>query len=185
MRAFARHAAALAVRPGLEPFAGDAADPEAVAAALAGIDAVLLAIGAPRTPRTVLRPVTLFSEATRVLVAAMEARGPRRLVAVTGLGAGESRAALSRIERLGHDAVLGRIYADKTRQEALIRASALDWTILRPAILTDGRRSGRARVLVEPAEWRNGLVSRADVAAIMLRAVEDGAWIRRAPVVVT
>jgi uncharacterized protein YbjT (DUF2867 family) len=185
VRAMARSVTDLVARPGLEPFAGDATDAAMVAAALEGMEAVLLALGIPKTAGSVLRPVQLFSRATAVLVAAMEARGPRRLVAVTGLGAGESRAALSGIERLGHDAVLGRIYADKTRQEAIIRASGLDWTILRPGILTNGRRSGRARVLVEPREWRNGLVSRADVAAVMLRALEDGAWIGRTPVVVT
>jgi putative NADH-flavin reductase len=58
-------------------------------------------------------------------------------------------------------------------------ASDLDWTIARPVILTKGAKTGRVRVLDDPATWRNGLISRADVAGYLLDAVETGRDIRK------
>ncbi len=183
VRGLARSAAGIEAGPGFDPAPGDARDPAAVEAALDGADAVVQCLGVRERPAMLWQEETLFSDATRILVAAMRAHGPRRLIAVTGFGAGDSRAAMSRLERLGHGAVLGKVYADKTRQEALIEDSGLDWTIVRPVILTKGRAKGRFRVLLDPAEWRNGLISRADVAAFLIDQVEDPALIGRKPVI--
>ena len=62
-----------------------------VAAAVAGTDAVIQSLGAAKRPQAVLSGTTLFSQATRILIDAMRATGVRRLVTVTGLGAGDSR----------------------------------------------------------------------------------------------
>jgi putative NADH-flavin reductase len=183
VRAMARHSDRLDLEhPALKAVSADATDHAAVARALAGTDAVIQALGIGVRARSVLRPVTLFSDATRVLVAAMEAAGPRRLVAVTGFGTGDSAAALSRPEALGQGLGLGRIYADKTRQEAIIRESSLDWTIVRPAILTGGPPTGRYRVLSLASTWRNGLIARADVADFLVGALQDPPHVRRTPV---
>lgn len=179
VRAFARGAATLSPAPGLDPWPGDARDPGDVAAALEGAEAVIYALGIRERLAMLWEEETLFSETTRILLDAMAAAGVSRLVAVTGFGAGRSAQAMSRIERIGHKAVLGKPYADKDRQEALILASPLEWTIVRPVILTKGRASGRVRVLRDPAQWRNGLVSRADVARYLVDAVENGLDIRR------
>jgi hypothetical protein len=39
-------------------------------------------------------------------------------------------------------------------------------------------------VLGEPAEWRNGIISRADVADFLVSQLESDAWLRKAPVLV-
>jgi putative NADH-flavin reductase len=174
VRAFARSADKLEPREGLEPCAGDARNPEDLRRALEGTRAVVYALGIRERLSMLWQRETLFSETTRALLAAMKQAGVTRLVAVTGFGAGRSSHAMSRIERAGHGAVLGRVYADKTRQEDLITYSGLDWTIVRPVILTNGRKSGRYRVLRDPAEWRNGLIPRADVASYLIDAVEQG-----------
>jgi putative NADH-flavin reductase len=179
VRAFARGAGRIAPSELVEPSPGDARNPADLAAALAGTSAVIYALGIRERLAMLWEPETLFSESTRALIAAMEEARVRRLVAVTGFGAGRSRAAMSALERLGHGALLGRPYADKSRQEALIERSDLDWTIARPVILTRGPKSGRIRVLREPSEWRNGLVSRADVAAYLVDAIVHGRDIRR------
>ena len=80
---------------------------------------------------------------------------------------------MSKLESLGHKAVLGKPYADKDRQEALIMESDLDWTIARPVILTKGPKSGRLTVLRDSSTWRNGLISRKDVATYLVDAVEQ------------
>ncbi|MEH3145105.1 MAG: NAD(P)H-binding protein [Methylobacterium frigidaeris] len=163
VRAFARSAAGIALTdPGLEPFAGDALKAGDVASALEGIDVVVQALGVPA--KNLLGPVTLFSDATNLLVPAMERAGVRRLLAVTGFGAGDSRDAIGLLQRLPFRLVFGRAYDDKDAQEMRIRRSGLDWTLVRPGILTPGAATGRFKVLADPASWRNGLIARADVA---------------------
>lgn len=173
VRAFARSADTLYSSELLKPFPGDARSVEDVAAALSGARAVIYALGIRERLAMLWEEETLFSDSTRVLLDVMKAKGPKRLVAVTGFGAGRSRSAMSKFESLGHKALLGRPYADKDRQEALIVESDRDWTIVRPVILTKGPKSGRIRVLRDPSTWRNGLVSRADVASYLVDAVEN------------
>lgn len=184
VRAFARGANDLPERKGLERVAGDARKADEVAKALEGVRAVIYALGIRERISMLWEEETLFSETTQILLDAMTADGPRRLVAVTGFGAGRSKSAMSLIERTGHRAILGRPYADKDRQEALIMDSTLDWTIVRPVILTNGEKTGRVRVLRDPETWRNGLISRADVGAHLITTVEDSLDIR-ADVVIT
>lgn len=179
VRAFARGAGAIAETVGVEPFAGDARDAEDVGRALVGVRGVIYALGIRERLSMLWQEETLFSETTGVLLRAMSAVGVRRLVAVTGFGAGRSRQAMSTLESLGHKAVLGRPYADKDRQEALIMETDLDWTIARPVILTNGARTGNVRVLDEPSTWRNGLISRADVATYLVDSIETGRDIRK------
>ncbi len=185
VRAFARRAGRIALEdPKLEKHAGDALNPGDVAGALDGVDAVIQALGVPADRRMVLGPVDLFSKATAVLVPAMEAAGVPRLIAVTGFGAGNSRASIGCLQNVAFQAVFGRAYADKDAQERLIEDSALDWTIVRPGVLTNGRRTGRYRVLVEPEQWRNGIIARADVADFLSGQIDDDTYRHRAPVLI-
>ncbi|MEL7300008.1 MAG: NAD(P)-binding oxidoreductase [Pseudomonadota bacterium] len=173
VRAFARSADTLPEQDGLERVAGDALDAGDIARALDGAGAVIVALGIRERPAMIWEEETLFSKSTAVLLAEMAKAEVSRLVVVTGFGAGRSRAAMSTLERIGHGAILGRVYADKSRQEALIMESETRWTIARPVILTNRPASGQVRALEDPSSWRNGLVSRADVAAYLVDAVEQ------------
>ena len=94
VRAFARSAAGINLSyPKLEKVRGDALKTEDVEAALIGMDVVIQTLGVGLSD--LFRPVHLFSDATRVLIAAMKARGVKRLICVTGFGAGDSRASIS------------------------------------------------------------------------------------------
>jgi len=184
VRAMARSADRIQIDdPLLETRSADASDPEAVRAALEGVDAVIHVVGAAPSLRRMFTPIDVFSKTTEVLVAEMARTGVKRLVAVTGFGAGDSRAAFSLPERISHRLFLGTAYADKDRQEAIIRESDLDWLIVRPTILTNGRGRGRYQVLVDPNQWRNGLIARRDVADFLVREVIAPSHIRVAPVV--
>ncbi len=185
VRAFARTAANIAIaNPSLERFPGSALRGADVAAALADVDAVILALGIPLGAQMLLGPVRLFSEATRVVISAMEATGVKRLVCVTGFGAGDSHASIGWLQGLGFRLVFGRAYADKDLQESLIRQSRLDWVIARPGMLTNGPATGRYQILESPASWRNGVISRADVANFLMKAFESNAYVGKAPVLV-
>lgn len=185
VRALARSVARIGLSDAaLSKVTGDARNAADVRAALEGVDAVIQALGVPANMRMLTGPVDLFSAATRVLVPAMTAAGVRRLVAVTGFGAGDSRAAISPLQRPGFMLVFGRAYADKDVQERLIRESALDWVIARPGVLTNGAATGRYRVLADPAQWRNGIIARADVADFLVSQLDSDTYLRQAPVLV-
>lgn len=185
VRAFARSARSIELRhERLETFAGDALDAAAVQAALKGTDAVVQALGVPFDLRLFTGPITLFSAATEILLNAMSDATCTRLMTVTGFGAGNSRASIHPLQRLGFDLIFGRAYADKSKQEHLIKSSDLDWTIVRPGVLTNGRDAERYRVLVEREDWRNGLVSRAAVANFLIKSVADQSTFRKSPVLI-
>jgi len=88
----------------------------------------------------------------------------KRLICVTGFGAGESRGRGGFVYTLAFHLLLGRVYDDKDVQERIVRRSKLDWVIVRPVILTDGRKTNAYRALVDPRGWTCGFISRADVA---------------------
>jgi uncharacterized protein YbjT (DUF2867 family) len=186
VRAFARGAASIGIdRPELEKIAGDALDRSAVAQAVQGVEAVIQTLGAPKDLGTLAWGTTLFSSATRVLVDAMRAQGVRRLVAVTGLGAGDSRGRGGLLyDAIAFPLVLKRVYDDKDVQEQMIRASGLDWTIVRPGLLTGGAATGRARALTDPKDWRMGSVARADVADFLVREAFERRFVGKTPLLI-
>ncbi len=183
VRAFSRSANEIDLENSyLEKHSGDAMNEAGIDAALDGIDVVVqtLGIGADE----LFKSVNLFSESTRILIAAMQRRNVRRLIVVTGFGAGDSREAIGCLQRIPFRLFLGRAYNDKDVQERLIKESGLDWTIVRPGILTKGARTGRYRVLVEPSQWRNGVISRADVADFIVRSIDDDGRAQQASVLI-
>lgn len=186
VQAFARSASSIPEdHPNLEKVAGDALDPAAVSAALQPGDVVIQTLGVSMTPRNVIQPVTLFSEATRVLVDAMKHAGARRLICVTGFGAGDSAEAGSILYRtLGRRGLLKRAYDDKDVQEWIIRRSGLDWVIARPGLLTDGPHTGRYKVLNDRDDWRLGKISRANVADFLVKQIDSDEFLGETPVLI-
>lgn len=183
VRAMARTAAGIPLQhERLEKFTGDALVEQDVRAALQGVDAVIQALGIRAAD--MFRPVQLFSAATRVLIPQMQAQGVRRLIVVTGFGAGDSQSSIGLLQRLPFRLVFGHAYDDKSRQEQLIRDSGLDWTIARPGVLVNAACNGRYRVLEERAQWRNGIVARADVADYLVRQIDDRGGIGKTPVLI-
>jgi putative NADH-flavin reductase len=128
----------------VEVHAFDPRDREALRRFIADAHAVIFALGT--------RPgaTTLFSEVTAALTAAMQDAGVRRLIAITGVGAGDTRGHGGFLyDRIVFPLVTRRMYRDKDRQEALIADSGLDWTILRPAPFRDRPAEGPLQVVDE------------------------------------
>jgi len=182
VRAFARTASDMELdHPDLEKFSGDALDEASVNDALSDVDAVAQCLGVKLEPSTVLKGTELFSASTRILIPAMQAQNVKRLVVVTGYGAGDSGKHMNPFNRLGFNAVFARIYADKGTQETLIKESDLDWTIARPVVLTGGQRSNY-KVRSDPADYRMGIISRGSVADFLVGEIEAPQYIHKAPV---
>ena len=185
VRAFARSASQIPITHAeLTKVNGDALRTEDVTAAVKGADAVIQTLGARASLAMVTSHTRLFSDAARILIESMESAGVKRLICVTGFGAGDSREHMSRLQRLPFELLLGRVYADKAVQEMMIRRSALSWVIARPGILTNGPRTGRYKILEKPADWRNGTISRADVADFLVKQVEDDAYLGKTPALI-
>jgi putative NADH-flavin reductase len=183
VRALARSAAGMVLSdPNLEKVRGDALKSQDMEAALIGVDVAIQTLGVGLGD--LFRPVHLFSDATRVLIAAMGTQGVKRLICVTGFGSGDSQASISCLQRLPFQIIFGRAYHDKSSQERLIKKSELDWTIVRPGVLTSGPETGRYKILSDPSQWRNGIISRSDVAEFLVRQIEDQTYVRQTPVLV-
>ena len=183
VRAFSRTSELLQrSNPKLEKYCGNALNSEDIEKSLDGIEAVIQVLGVKASE--LFGPINLFSDSTRILIPAMERIGVKRLITVTGFGSGSSRKAINCLQRPPFKFFLGRAYADKDIQERLIIESQLDWTIVRPGVLTNGKFSGRYKVLSEPSEWRNGTISRADVADFIVRQLTEREYVRLAPVLV-
>lgn len=185
VRAMARSADSLEIRSSdLEKLNGDALNAADLKAALQDVDVAVQALGIPLDMNMFTKPVTLFSEATRLLVPEMEEAGVRRLISVTGYGAGDSRKSINCVQRVPFKLLLANAYDDKSIQEDLIVTSDLDWTIVRPGILTSRGKSGRYRVLVDETQWRNGVISRADVADFIVEQIVSKSMSGKKPVLV-
>ena len=91
---------------------GDALRSNDVAAAVKGTNAVIQALGVGLGD--LFGPVHLFSDATRILVAAMRAQGVKRLISVTGFGAGDSRASINCLQLLPFRLIEDRAYVRET-----------------------------------------------------------------------
>lgn len=183
VRAFARSAYGIRLyHPELEKFQGNALNRDDVHAALSDVDVVVQTLGVGL--RELISPVNLFSEATKLLLSAMKDSGVKRLICITGFGAGDSGKSISALQRLPFDAVFGRAYVDKTIQEQLIKSSDLDWTIVRPGVLVGNFFAGRYHAFDQPKDWRNGITARSDVAEFCIDQMSNPASFHKSYVLV-
>ncbi len=170
--ALARDPSRLTVHERLRPVSGDVRDTEIVNQVIAGSNAVLSALGQRRWGSTVC------TDGMRTVLPAMNAQGVRRLVAISGYGVADSRhrnlyVTIARV-------AIRSLMRDKEGMETLIRASETAWTIVRPAILTDGPRTGRYRTDSDLHLTITSKVSFADVADFMLAQLTEDEFVRRA-----
>jgi len=160
---------------------GDARDEAALASALEGCSGVISSLGTPMSP---FSEVTLLSTATRSIVNVMTQKKIRRLVCITGLGAGDSR---------GHGGfvfdnfilplLLRKVYDDKNRQEDVIRSSSLDWVLVRPMVLNDNPGKGAVQAQTDLSKIHGGSIARSDVAKFVVDQLTDDKWLHRSPLI--
>jgi uncharacterized protein YbjT (DUF2867 family) len=140
---------------GAEPVLADLEREHDIAGAVAGADAVVFAAGAgPGSGPARKRTVDLGGALK--LIDAARAAGIRRYVMVSAMGAADPAA--------GSEAMRPYLEAKHDADEAL-RASGLDFTIVRPGGLTD--EPGTGRVAAAERLGRRGTIPRDDVAAVL------------------
>jgi putative NADH-flavin reductase len=177
--AFARNLTKLDMQhPQLSFLQGDVMDALAVEQAVAGQDAVVCVLGSGKQLSGTVR-----SEGTQQIIQAMKKVGVRRLICQSTLGAGDSWGNLDfywKYVMFGF--ILRQVFADHERQEALVRNSNLDWTIVRPSAFIDGPRTGQYRHSFPATDRSTQLkISRADVADFILKQLGDQSSLYQAP----
>ena len=149
----------------LKTHRGDVFDVDSVNAALAEQDAVIVCLGS-----TGLRDKTTLALGTKMVVDQMVTTGVDRLVVMSAAGVGESWEQIPWSSRLLFRTMLRNVFADHHAQEAIVEPSALDWTIVRPAVLKDGPGTGTyAATNTGPITK----IDRADVAVALVDQLGD------------
>jgi putative NADH-flavin reductase len=164
-------------RPRLHVMTADVMDPASISPAVADADAVITAIAPHGTG-----PSTLRQDSTRSIIQAMDKTGARRLQFISGsivTDEGESPYLRYLIKPVARHTFLRHVTADFLATEQEIHASDLDWTIFRPPSLTNKPARGSYRVAVDRNLPRCFTITRADLAACMLSALEDPATVHR------
>ena len=176
--AVARHPEAISLRNDrLSVVRGHFDQPETIDAAVIGQSAVLSAIGAPMSRAA----TSVHADSARSLVAAMGRVRVRRLICVTSGGTNPQHDPdLNLFFEQVFKRIFANIYQDQMAMEKIVMASDTDWTIVRPAALTDGPATGRCRVAEAYAIRGGNQTPRADLADFMLNQLESPMFIRKA-----
>jgi putative NADH-flavin reductase len=150
---------------------GSATEEADLARAISGADAVIVTVGLASNREA----TTLFSDCV-TLLAKLNADRPSQVpfLFVSGFGAGASRDFATPVAKLLLNYVLRYSYADKTRMEEIVASSSLNWIVVRPGRLLDGKLTGNYRT--ENSLFRGikiGGINRADVAAFLVGQAEN------------
>jgi putative NADH-flavin reductase len=183
----------------LSPHAGDvriveadlaAADPAVLVSAVQGADAVLSGLGAPSPSGA-----GIVAQGTLAITSAMKTTDVRRIVAI-------SASPISTVPSPGRPAppkrdpgdgplmrflvgpltktLLRKVYADLALTEDILRDSGLDWTVIRPNMLTNSPLTGTYQTAFGQNARGRLRISRANVAHLMLNALEQPKTIKQA-----
>ena len=130
-------------RAAVELRTGDVTRPETLGAALGGIDAVIHLVAIPRDLRGGADLRLINTEGTRAVVEAMKAAGVRRLVHMGAMGVAD-------------DPDL-HYASSKAKGEAIVEASGLEWTTLKPS-LQFGPGDGFFNIIADLARMSPGVI---------------------------
>ncbi|MGH8995930.1 MAG: NAD(P)-dependent oxidoreductase [Acidimicrobiales bacterium] len=181
--AYVRTPSKLQGDPRLTVVEGQLDDPERVAAAVDGADAVISLLGPTKPYRA--EDVPVLTEAPRVIVAAMRDHQVGRLVALSTPSVHDP--ADRREYLLDLSIRMSRrfwpvAYDAFVQMGEVVRGSDLEWTLVRVPLLTNGPRT--QHVAVRMLGGKGGMrVSRANAAAFLLEQATDASHIGEAPII--
>jgi putative NADH-flavin reductase len=156
---------------------GELTDSTAVARVIHGHTAVISTLGVGRA----LAHDQAVIDGVRTIARAAEHASVERLLYLSFIGVSDSRDAAGFLLKRLAATLLRHEVADHEIKEAAVAESFVDWTIVRPPKLTNGRLTASYRVGEDiRAHSPLPLMSRADVADCMLRQLTDASYIRKA-----
>ena len=176
-----RHPAKLSLQnPRLKVMPGNLTDALQVAQAVTGAEVVISALGPAGNA-----PVFEISEGTQNIISAMQQHGVRRLVISAGAGVGDPNDApkvFNRVMNVLLKLAAGNVYEDMRRTVELVRASGLDWTVVRVPRLTEDPPTGAVKVGYV-GKGMGVRLSRSDMAEFMLKQAADKTYVCKAPAI--
>jgi putative NADH-flavin reductase len=181
VRVLARNPAKLTIQdPRLHVVGGDVQDTAKVLETISGVDAVISALGP-----TTNKPVLEVSKGMANIIAAMRQRGVKRLIVTAGAGV---RDPLDQPKLVDNFIVValktfnGNVYEDMRQVVEQVKASGLDWTVVRGPMLTDDAPTGKVRAGGVGKDIGTKL-ARADFAMFLLQQLSSPTWSRKAPAI--
>lgn len=170
-----------ALPPGVEARSADVLEDD-LRPLVRGMDAVISCLGVPNDPRTLLDPPPLYTTGTRRIMEAMEAEGVRRIVVISAsFVAAPDRGPL--LFRTAVIAALSKVLGQMRAMEALLRASRLDWTAVRPGWLMQGAATGNAWIGPDAIPPDLIRTRTGDLAELLLDCAANDAWLRATPAI--
>ena len=179
VRAFVRDVSRLPLRhERLQIVEGDVLDATSIERAVSGTDAVLSALGRTKTSTDDVQTVGVEN-----IVGAMKKNGVSRLISLTGAGVRDEKdrpKLVDKVFRLLLKFLQPAVLRDAERHAEVIKASGLDWVIVRAPRLTEGPRTGNYRVGYV-GKNSGTKISRADVADFKLWQLADDEHLHNSP----
>lgn len=165
-------------KPDLKIIKGNVLIPDSFEKSIHGHDAVLSALGHKRF----IIPTSILSKGTKNVINAMKEHNIKRFICITSLGVNDSRFKLGLYYTLFTIPIILLFYfLDKAKQEKLIMNSDLNWTIIRPGQLTNGKKRTKYKHGLSVGSYiLTKMISRASVAHFMLNQLEDNTYLRKA-----
>ena len=169
--------------PNLRVVKGDVLEPASLTDVLKGAEAVVSALGS----HSGRHPTEVYSRGMKNIRAAMKAAGVRRVVALSAVPVSRPEEK-SFVDRYLVHPLLGLFfkgsYDDLRRMEADLRTvNDVNWTVLRPPRLSNKPAKRDDRMAVESQLKGAEDISRADLAAAMLKVIEDKSLFHKVVVV--
>jgi len=161
----------------LKTIRGDATNKADLLKSIQNAEAIIVTLGTVKK----MKSTSLFSDFARLFVELhREKKIDVPFIFVTGFGAGESKNYVSWLVKFFLKYLLKDVYADKTKMEEIITDTDLNWTVVRPGRLLNGKLTEKYRVENRLFKGINiGAINRADVADFLIKQAEKQTELRK------
>lgn len=188
VRALVRNPDIVRAPAGVELVAGTPSNIDDIRKAAQGTEAVISTLNNSRASDNpwakAVSPPMFMTDATRNVLTVMGEQSIRRIVINSTMGAGDDWARINPMARfLVNISNIKAGFVDHSGVDAIVRASDTDWTLARAVALTDKPVRGPVQAAEAGTGKPGTRINRADLAAFLVDAVEDGTWIHQAPLV--
>lgn len=174
--------------PQLKVFEGDTRNQADLCRSADGCEGIISCLNISRKsdfPWAPLRtPENFLSTTMQNLIITCRVKNIKRIIFTSAWGVGDSRPYLPAwFVWFIDNSNLSPAYLEHERQEALVRNSGLDWTIVRPVVLTNRNTKKTPKAILNNERKPALTISRKETAGFILEAFHDEKFVHTAPVI--
>ncbi len=156
-------------------FSGNISNQSDILHAMKGQEVVISVLG-NKTSNVFWKSNTTISEGLKNIIHGMHIRRVKRILFVTSFGISDN---IFLPEKILINVFLHNVFADLPTQEKLIKESGLEYTIVRPARLVDGQKTGKYKAEENLPIWPWSKITRSDVADFILHTIQNKNMIQK------